>query len=112
MRADQVSGRWVHAHEEDTDDELVFRRDGADLPPSRGRMAFELRADGTFAEAGLGAADAPEEASGTWSVDGDTITLSEGAAQGVPRVMEVVAADGERLVVRKRPHAPAGPETL
>ena len=65
-------------------------------------MAFELRADGSFAETGLGAADVPEEATGSWQVEGDTITLSEGASQGVPREMEVVTADAERLVVRKR----------
>ncbi|MEO7846984.1 MAG: hypothetical protein ABIR82_16735 [Nocardioides sp.] len=97
-----MSGRWVHAHEEDTEDEMVFRPAGTDLPPSRGRMAFELRADGTFVEAGLGAADVPEESTGIWVVEGDTITLSEGATQGVPREMEVVTADKERLVIHKR----------
>jgi hypothetical protein len=98
----RVSGRWVHAREEDTEDEMVFRPAGTDLPPARGRMSFELRADGTFAEAGLGAADVPEEATGSWSLEGDTIRLGEGATQGVPRQMEVVSADEERLVVRKR----------
>lgn len=97
-----MSGRWVHAHEEDTEDEMVFRPAGTDLPPSRGRMAFELRADGTFAETGLGATDVPEEATGSWVVEGDTITLSEGATQGVPREMEVATADEERLVIHKR----------
>jgi len=35
-------------------------------------------------------------------IEGETITLTEGAAQGVPREMEVVTADEERLVVHKR----------
>ena len=99
-----MSGRWVHAHEEDTPDEMVFRPDGTDLPPSRGRMTFELRSDGTFAEAGLGATDVPEEATGSWALEGDTITLSEGVPQGVPRQMEVVTAEDARLVIRKRRH--------
>lgn len=97
-----MSGRWVHAHEEDTEGEMVFRPAGTDLPPSRGRMAFELRADGTFAETGLGATDVPEEATGSWDLVGDTITLSTGATQGVPREMEVVTADEDRLVILKR----------
>ena len=97
-----MSGHWVHAHEEDTEDVMVFRPAGTDLPPARGRMAFELRADGTFAETGLGATDVPEEATGNWTLEGDTITLSEGATQGVPREMEVVTADEERLVILKR----------
>ncbi len=101
MTPDEVSGRWVHVHEEDTDDQMVFLPVGTELPPARGRLAFELRPDGSFAETGLGAADVPEEASGHWQVDGDTITLSEGATQGVPREMEVVTADASRLVIRK-----------
>jgi hypothetical protein len=102
MRTDEFSGRWAHAHEEDTGDEMVFRPADADLPPSRGRMAFELRADGSFAETGLGASDVPEEATGTWTLEGATITLSDGATQGVPREMEVVTVDEERLVIRRR----------
>ncbi|CAA9366756.1 MAG: hypothetical protein AVDCRST_MAG47-664 [uncultured Nocardioidaceae bacterium] len=101
MRADEVSGRWAHAHEEDTSDEMVFRPADAELPPSRGRVAFELRADGSFAETGLGPADVPEEATGSWTLEGATIRLSDGAAQGVPREMEVLRTDKERLVVRK-----------
>ena len=101
MRTDDVTGRWVHVHEEDTAEEMVFRPVGTALPPARGRVAFDLRADGTFAETGLGASDAPEEASGSWDLTDDTLTLSEGATQGVPRRMAVLAAGPERLVVRK-----------
>ena len=101
MRADEVSGRWAHAHEEDTEDEMVFRPADAELPPSRGRLAFELRADGSFAETGLGPVDVPEEATGSWTLEGATIRLSDGAAQGVPREMEVLRTDAGRLVVRK-----------
>ena len=101
VKSDQVRGRWVHAHEEDTENEMVFRPAGTDLPPSRGRMEFELRGDGTFAETGLGATDVPEEATGRWALEGDMITLSKGASQGVPREMEVVRADQQRLVIRK-----------
>lgn len=102
MRPEEVYGRWVHAHEEDTEEEMVFRPADSDLPPSRGRRALELRADGSFAEGGLGAADVPQEATGTWSVDGETITLDDGAAQGVPRRFDVVAADEQRLVIHRR----------
>jgi len=99
---DRVVGSWVHVHEEDTGDEMVFRPADSDLPPARGRMGFELREDGTFAEAGLGARDVPEEAAGSWALEGQTITLSEGATQGVPREMEVVSVEPDRLVVRVR----------
>lgn len=94
--------RWVHAHEEDSDEEMVFRPAEHPLPPSRGRMAFELHPDGTFHESGLGAADVPEEADGTWELEaGERIVLGAGAGGGVPRVMEVASCDGERLVVKR-----------
>jgi hypothetical protein len=100
-RRECLQRRWVHAHEEDSDKTMVFRPAEHELPPSRGRMALELRPDGTFAESGLGPADAPEQATGTWELDGDTIALSAGAAAGVPRTMEVASCDEERLVVRR-----------
>ena len=63
--------RWVHAHEEDTGRQMVFRPAEVELPPSRGRAAFELRPDGTFAESGIGPTDRPEPASGTWELEFD-----------------------------------------
>ena len=94
--------RWVHAHEEDSDYGMVFRPAEHELPPSRGRRAFELRPDGTFAESGLGPTDVPQEASGTWELEDDErIVLGEGAAQGVPRVMKIASCDENRLVIEK-----------
>jgi hypothetical protein len=98
---DVLCRRWVHAHEEDNDEEMVFRPSEHPLGPSRGRTSFELRADGTFSESGLGAADVPEEASGTWRLDRDSIVLSEAAPGGVPRVLPIASADQQRLVIRK-----------
>lgn len=94
--------RWVHAHEEDTGEEMVFRPADHPLPPSRGRAAFELRADGSFTESGLGATDVPDEAAGTWVLEnGESIVLGEGASGGVPRVMPIASCERDRLVVRR-----------
>lgn len=95
--------RWVHAHEEDTEEEMVFRPAEHPLPPSRGRMAFELRPDGTFREEGLGAADVPEHATGSWELeDEERIVLGGGATGGVPRIMPISSCSSERLVILKR----------
>jgi hypothetical protein len=94
--------RWVHAHEEDTDREMVFRPAEADLPPSRGRVAFELHEDGTFSESGIGPTDRPDEAGGRWTLEeGERVVLGQGAPAGVPRVMRVSSVDEERLVVER-----------
>ena len=94
--------RWVHAHEEDTDHEMVFRPAEVELPPSRGRVAFELRPDGTFVESGIGPTDRSEPASGRWQLeDGEKIVLGKGATGGVPRVMRIAAVDQDRLVVER-----------
>ena len=64
--------RWVHSHEEDTEGERVFRPASFAFPPSRGRSAFELRADGSFAESAPGPTDRPEETEGgRWKLEGD-----------------------------------------
>jgi hypothetical protein len=89
---------WVHAHEEDTQDTLVFRPAGYSLPPSRGRTGLELRPDGTYAEAAIGPTDRPEESDGTWRLEGNRLELA-GSEGG--RVLEVVSAEGDRLVVRR-----------
>jgi hypothetical protein len=94
--------RWVHAHEEDSEGEMVFRPADYELPRSRGRMAFELRPDGSFVEAGIGAADVPETGSGTWELqDDEWIMLSGPASGGVPRRMRIASAEQDRLAIER-----------
>ena len=97
---DSLYGRWVHSHEEDTDDEMVFRPADRKFPPSRGRTAIELRPDGTYVESAPGPVDVPEETSGTWSLEGDRLLLgAEGDRPG--HAWEVAGAEPDRLTVRK-----------
>jgi hypothetical protein len=101
VQRELLQRRWVHAHEEDTDEEMVFRPAEYPLGPSRGRVAFELHADGSFSESGLGAADVPEQGGGTWRLERETIVLSEAATGGVPREMAIASVDEDRLVVKR-----------
>jgi hypothetical protein len=92
--------RWVHSHEEDTEGERVFRPASYAFPPSRGRSAFELRVDGSFAESTPGATDRPEETEGgTWKLEGDRLELR--APDGSTRTLKVETAEPDRLVVRR-----------
>jgi hypothetical protein len=91
--------RWVHAHEEDSGDSMVFRPADHPLPPSRGRTALDLRADGTYTETGIGPTDRPEDADGTWQLEGNRLELTRHGGGG--RVVHIVSADDDRLVVRR-----------
>jgi hypothetical protein len=98
---ESVAGHWVHAHEEDADDEMVLRPAGTSLPPSRGRAAFDLRADGTYTERAPGPDDRPVECDGTWSLEGDELTLAaSGDEPG--RAWTVRSAESGRLCVTPR----------
>ncbi len=96
---DQLVGHWVHSHEEDTDDEMVFRPATRSLPPSRGRAQLELRADGTYVESSPGPVDLPEQSTGSWSLEGDRLLLTGGAGRP-DYAWHITAAESDRLTVR------------
>jgi hypothetical protein len=88
---DEMEGRWIHSHEEATDDEMVFRSasSGHAFPRARGREAFELRPDGFYTGTAPGPADKPEPNQGRWNFQGgDRLALGD-------RVLEITVADGE-----------------
>ena len=100
VRRELLQRRWVHAHEEDTDDEMVFRPADHPFPPSRGRMALELRADGTYVESSPGPVDVPEAHTGAWSLEDDVLRLS-GEGEGISQEWRVAEVRPDRLIVRR-----------
>ncbi len=100
--ASSLYGSWVHAHEEDSDTEMVFRPADHELPPSRGRLAFALAPDGSFSERAPGPTDRPEEGEGSWELlGGDTLVMQRKAEAEPVRTMRIASAESDRLVVRK-----------
>jgi hypothetical protein len=93
-------GHWVHSHEEDTGDELVFRPASYPFPPSRGRRSLQLRPDGTYLERAPGPVDVPVESEGSWSLDGDRLVLGATSDRG-GEAWRVTAAEGDRLTLRR-----------
>ncbi len=75
VRAEALHGSWVHSHEEGADAEMVFRPATRPMPPARGRMAFELRPDGTYVDRSPGPADVPVESTGSWSLEGGRLII-------------------------------------
>ena len=98
----EVLGRqWVHAHEEDSDEEMVFRPAEYPLPPARGRERLEFSPDGTFFESVPGPTDAPEDRAGSWKVEGGKLVIESDQAPEGQRMLEIASVDEDRLVVKK-----------
>ena len=93
---------WVHSHEEDTDTEMVFRPAGYNFPPSRGRATFNLKADGSFDETGMGPDDRRQGATGTWKlVDKDTLAFYAPSQSTPSRTLRIESISKDRLIVRE-----------
>jgi len=88
------AGVWIHAHEDDTPQRMVFRRTAGPLPPSRGRAVLVLNEDGSLGGTTPGPDDRPLQVSGSWKLDGPTtVSLAfSGKGQG-PSVLELEGSD-------------------
>jgi len=96
-----LNRRWLHSHEEDTADEMVFRPATYPFPPSRGRAGFELHPDGSAAVLGPAPTDAPRERPGTWKID-DAKRLSVHVPDlQQTQSMTVLSTGTDRLIVRR-----------
>jgi hypothetical protein len=95
--------RWVHAHEEDTATEMVFRLSTYEFGPSRGRESLELKGNGSLVEGRIGPTDRMEEVEGNWelSPDGESLTLYRSGEPQPSRVLKIASLEADRLVVRK-----------
>jgi hypothetical protein len=92
---------WIHSNEEDTPTERVYRPATWSFPPSRGRTGFDLKPDNRCAGFGIAAADGVEEYAATWDLDDDDRLTIYDDRQRPVQVMQIVAVDDDRLVVRK-----------
>jgi hypothetical protein len=94
LNAEDLHGRWIHSHEEDSDEVMVFRRPEHQFPRSRGRQSIDLRADGSYSERSPGPVDVPVETSGKWRLAGDRLELED-------QVWELAGVEPDRLTVRR-----------
>ena len=92
-------GTWLHAHEEDTPGQTVFRSPAAPLPPARGRQGYEFLPGGKVIRLRSGAVDRAASAEGTWSIEptGRVIVKLPGQPD---KQLEVISVDTDRLLVK------------
>jgi hypothetical protein len=100
MDAHSLTRTWVHSHEEDTADHLVFRPDSWTFPPSRGRRSFELKADGGLVERGPGPDDRIVARTGSWKLSGaDRLQISYDDPAARDADLKVTQAGPDKLVL-------------
>jgi hypothetical protein len=94
--------RWLHSHEEDTAEQMVFRPASFKFPPARGRDGFELRSDQSMIEIRIGPTDRVEEISGTWKIEGgNQLLFYEQTSPSPTRRIQIILAEEDRLVTKK-----------
>lgn len=91
---------WLHSHEEDEGDAMVFRPSTFAFPPSRGRHGFSLNPDGTAVLTGPDQADRATSGSGQWHIEEPNRLVIDSPEVG-NRAFEITSASPEKLVLRR-----------
>jgi hypothetical protein len=92
---------WMHSHEEDSANEMVFRPSTFAFPPSRGRTGFKLSPDGRARTIGIAAGDGPDPSEGVWAMNGPgqiQLKLSNASA---PSTLNISSVSRDKLVLQK-----------
>jgi hypothetical protein len=93
---------WVNSYEEDEADIKVYRPHDYDFPPARGRTGFEMRKKGEFVYYGIAPTDGSRQVEGRWeAVDANTIQVNFDDSRRKPMLLNIVACDDEKLLVRR-----------
>ncbi len=93
-----IVGSWLHAHEEDDGHHTVYRPDDYPFPPSRGRVGYEFRADGTVVVRTPGPVDRAVTQTGQWALGADGV-LELRLGSGAVRRFRILEAGSDRLVM-------------
>lgn len=100
IRLEFLAKRWVHAHEEDSGEQLVFRPAGYPMGLSRNRDAIEFFGDGTVRREGIAPTDQIAFSEGRWTVeeDGKTIHI---LLEGRETLLEIHLLSIDLLIISK-----------
>jgi hypothetical protein len=92
-----LQGHWIHSHEEDSNNLMVFRRSTYSFPPARGRNEYMLLNGGTMQLIGSGPTDKRESVDGTWSLEEEVLVIRP--VTGNSRRFRIISVDSDRLVM-------------
>jgi hypothetical protein len=93
----RLTGTWWRVPEEDEPGLVVYRREGAPLPPARGRHGFTLHEGGRATLFGPGPTDRRESTESHWHLDAQGRLHVEGTSYAAA---EIVHLGDEHLTLR------------
>ncbi|MBK0404141.1 hypothetical protein I5M27_14190 [Adhaeribacter sp. BT258] len=93
---------WLHSHEEDRGDTLVYRPNSYDFPPSRGRIGFQLEADGNLKQYDIAPTDGLEEKAGKWQIrDKNRLEVTFPKRNSMDYDAEIISIDADKLILKR-----------
>lgn len=93
---------WLHSHEEDHGDTIVYRPNTYAFRPSRGRTGFEIGPSGELTQYDIAPTDGLEKHVGKWRVEGNTFYATFPEKNSTDYSLRVLSLTPERLeAVRK-----------
>lgn len=98
----QLERTWLHAHEEDQADVLVYRPNTYAFPPSRGRTGFAFDHNGLFTQYDIAPTDGIEGRRGRWTAENDhTLRITLDDKKDPDYTLEIVSLEKDVLKVRR-----------
>ena len=101
-RTEFLARKWLHAYEEDTDGNEVFRPEGSAVAPSRGRDILDLRQGAAATKSIPGPDDRAKAVAQTWSLDKGRVLTLGSAGKGTRMAYEIVSIAEDRLVLKRK----------
>lgn len=93
---------WLHSHEEDRGDTLIFRPNTYDFPPSRGRIGFQMEANGTMKQYDIAPTDGLEEKAGEWRMrDKNHMEVTFPKHNSTDYEVEIFSIDTDKLKLKR-----------
>jgi hypothetical protein len=111
MDKGKLYSNWVHSYEEDSENELVFRRPDYNFPLVRGgRDAIDLNPDNTFTQRGgllqqsgnLAADDRYLYSAGEWNLEENDILSLSTSTGSPPAKLKIISITDDKLVFHKQ----------
>jgi hypothetical protein len=91
---------WIHSFEESTDEAEVYRPEGFQFPPARGRNGLEIRNGGYFILHAIGPVDGTIAIPGQWSAKGpDRICVR--LKDRAPFTLTILSVDDDVLRIKR-----------